>query len=142
MIINRKGIADDHASHLAKTYHFASCLPTFLLDALLSLPAILMSIRNRYALIDPTPPPLGVLPRDETLVRLEDGTRSVESEPGDATVEGNAHEEGSVAVASRESGERETPSSSVQPEADANANRSTLNPMTVESSWISVQDHD
>jgi hypothetical protein len=99
-----------------------------------------VSIRNRYALIEPVPPPFEQFPRDETLVRLEDGTGSLQSHPGDATDDDAAHEDESMAVASRASGGRDAPGASMEPEVDMDANP-TMNARTVESSWISVQDN-
>ena len=122
---------------IARTYQLASLLPTFLLDALLNLPTLLMSIRNRYALVEPASPPLERLPSDDELAQAEDGTGSLKSRSESATRD-DAHEDESMTVASKSSGERRVPS--LSGEAGDHANISSS--VTVDASWISVQDHD
>ena len=116
----------------AATYAIASYLPPFFLDALLNLPAILISIRNKYLpihphIVHPLPPAPPSVPAQENLIELEvEAEKSEPAEPAPAA---------SVPFPT----ERTESGSSSQSNVWSN-HQSAASAPGVESSWISVQD--
>ncbi|EJD05697.1 uncharacterized protein FOMMEDRAFT_139062 [Fomitiporia mediterranea MF3/22] len=105
----------------ARTYAAASYLPSFMLDALLNLPAIVMSARNRYLPVAPRIP--AGLPEVETEQPNVEETSKTESEPSVKEVPAS-------------------PMETSEPERSANTRKSVSDVTSsgVDNSWISVQD--
>ena len=157
----------DEFTIVARTYHLVSYLPTTFIDALLNLPTLFMSIRNRRVLKRGGRGVLEQGPRTGELLASEsgDGSGRVKTRSRNAT-DDTVHENEGVGVGLRESkgseerdeprlrtntaedeGKRNIRTTSVGSEGESCASGDVsvqgigTGQPTVDSSWISVQDH-
>ena len=115
--------------YAAHAYVLASYLPSLLLDALLNLPATLMSIRNKYLPVAPRVPPT-LSAGSEAVEEVQ----KVEREIQKAELEASIKKEPSAAPSMAASESDRTGTS----EGETSATNAAAS--GVETSWISVQD--